>query len=1344
MSQTSPAADAQEERKQRVVSVLRFAREVMKLRLAAAPNIAQFSKREKFEWSKLGENLPGVRAGSPEDGWLLRVDYPLLPPAPALPQALKGWLRGNPADEGWRRETGVRETLAATLPGADPAEALTAEAMAARRAELDAIADRIEAELRRRGLLGARDAQDEGTAPRLSAEAAAAAAELLEREAPAEVVAVRFDDSPERVKALAVLTAERKSGSPGELPVALEGWMKAGEPPAPMPVRLLRWADLDAKDLAEFREQQREAFPGCELPLWFSAETAELRFEGDPARPQALEAHLKAIDAWREACRQTAAVRSLYEDLWSMWSDCVDSNLRREIVFGDFLLRSAPFAVRSAAEEDAPRQAQIAYPLAARRVVFERRTAPDGLSSLEVRYDDGADAQLQREVQSALPESADFSSEAFEAFELAVDEANDLRLLGEAAKTFANRAAKDCRWSETDDPGLFERGVRFIVSPRPMLLLRDRPIGLDRALAGIADAIEEGETAIPDGLDWVVNDVPDSAPKALIPSPPIDDLGAQLEAASGEDDEILLCKSANEEQLQIAKLIERSSGVLVQGPPGTGKTHTIANLMSHLLAQGSRVLVASSKAPALTVLKEKLPADMRPLCISWLESPEKYKASMLDFADRLSAFSEAESEARIARLAEARRRLIDERGRLRKRIFANLQSEVGSIVCAGRSWPLVEAAKKLHEDEALQALIPGEIAPDVPMPIDAAQMRLLAQTRGRWSEDDAALCRAALPDPASLPDADAVARWQAALEKDEAVLEAHRSSAAVSVERDADGRAWMTIAPQGGRRIVFPLAEAEAVFDAWREDAAAFYEEAFRDPMKKRALEAGFEEVENARLGMARLSAAIEKAVEVEAACAAALEGDEVAAADPAQEASLFTDPAFIEALGWFEKEAPGGRLGFFGRLMHRGEAKQLERVRINRRPAASAEGLRKVRARVEKALAAEALERAWNEQAEACGAPAFRELGLSFADVKRRYQTAIDRAAGWAEREFRPMTEAWRAHGVKLGELIGSFEGLIASEVMAQIQGFIDAAQAAAPVWAAAVEIERIKGMKAQAAAALKPFGQALSVIRSLKAGMEAGDAQAYGEALERLRRIAVEEKPLFERRQAAYRRLDEAAPDWAKAVFALGAEGEVPDYESALKAWSWRQLERRYREVYAEDLDALEAQEQQISRRILDATVDLAAEKAWRGAYEHLTPQKLSALKRAAQAVKRVGRGKGRKAEANSREAQRHLDECRDIVPVWIMTIDMALTFFSPQTKFDVVIVDEASQAEITSVALLAMARKAVIVGDDEQVSPTLIGFDAERVSKLRGELLADVANPQAFDLDQSLYDMVRPTFK
>ncbi|MFK0180530.1 AAA domain-containing protein [Streptomyces xanthochromogenes] len=60
--------------------------------------------------------------------------------------------------------------------------------------------------------------------------------------------------------------------------------------------------------------------------------------------------------------------------------------------------------------------------------------------------------------------------------------------------------------------------------------------------------------------------------------------------------------------------------MVVQGPPGTGKTHTIANLVSALLAEGQRVLVTSARDQPLTVLRDKLPKAVRDLCVLLVSS----------------------------------------------------------------------------------------------------------------------------------------------------------------------------------------------------------------------------------------------------------------------------------------------------------------------------------------------------------------------------------------------------------------------------------------------------------------------------------------------------------------------------------------------------------------------------------------------------------------------------------------------------------------------------------------------------------------------------------------------------
>ena len=93
-------------------------------------------------------------------------------------------------------------------------------------------------------------------------------------------------------------------------------------------------------------------------------------------------------------------------------------------------------------------------------------------------------------------------------------------------------------------------------------------------------------------------------------------------SGSGKPRDIYFPKPFNEEQVRIVQHLDISDGVIAQGPPGTGKTHTIANVICHYLAEGRRVLVTSMKDPALAVLQEHLPDEIRPLAISLLTSEQ--------------------------------------------------------------------------------------------------------------------------------------------------------------------------------------------------------------------------------------------------------------------------------------------------------------------------------------------------------------------------------------------------------------------------------------------------------------------------------------------------------------------------------------------------------------------------------------------------------------------------------------------------------------------------------------------------------------------------------------------------
>jgi very-short-patch-repair endonuclease len=77
------------------------------------------------------------------------------------------------------------------------------------------------------------------------------------------------------------------------------------------------------------------------------------------------------------------------------------------------------------------------------------------------------------------------------------------------------------------------------------------------------------------------------------------------------------------------------------------------------------------------------------------------------------------------------------------------------------------------------------------------------------------------------------------------------------------------------------------------------------------------------------------------------------------------------------------------------------------------------------------------------------------------------------------------------------------------------------------------------------------------------------------------------------------------------------------------------------------------------------------------------------------------------------------------------------------DLVIVDEASQSDVTELPALLRGRKILIVGDDRQVSPTPPFVTQEKVNQLRHHYLGEMPFKSLLEPGESVYDLMRAVF-
>ena len=159
--------------------------------------------------------------------------------------------------------------------------------------------------------------------------------------------------------------------------------------------------------------------------------------------------------------------------------------------------------------------------------------------------------------------------------------------------------------------------------------------------------------------------------------------------------------------------------------------------------------------------------------------------------------------------------------------------------------------------------------------------------------------------------------------------------------------------------------------------------------------------------------------------------------------------------------------------------------------------------------------------------------------------------------------------------------------------------------------------------------------------------------------------------------------------------------------KAWEWRQLNDELDRRSEVDLEKVGQQIQDLQDHLKTVTNQLIDRRAWAGQVRRTGRAQRQALMGWLSIINRIGKGFGIRVPQLRREAQQKMEECRDTVPVWVMPLSRLVENFDfSAPRFDVVIIDEASQCDVMALMALAIARKVVVVGDDKQVSPGAVG--------------------------------------
>src|SRR3989449_1229024 len=227
------------------------------------------------------------------------------------------------------------------------------------------------------------------------------------------------------------------------------------------------------------------------------------------------------------------------------------------------------------------------------------------------------------------------------------------------------------------------------------------------------------------------------------------------DAAATSSIDLLLTKHANPEQRRVIEELETKDTVMVQGPPGTGKTHTIANLIGHLLAKRQRILVTSHASKALRVVKEHVAPSLRPLCVSVLhgddDSSKELQESISGIINYLAKPSVAKLDKEIREIESERMELTKESAELRQKLRQAALLEYGRVEFDGEKILPAECGRRSAAEREQQAWNQGAVSESSKCPLSEAAVKRLYRINAELTAEDRELLSGPLPSLDQLP-----------------------------------------------------------------------------------------------------------------------------------------------------------------------------------------------------------------------------------------------------------------------------------------------------------------------------------------------------------------------------------------------------------------------------------------------------------------------------------------------------------------------------------------------------------------------------------------------------------------
>ncbi|ATV73305.1 disulfide isomerase [Fusobacterium pseudoperiodonticum] len=843
---------------------------------------------------------------------------------------------------------------------------------------------------------------------------------------------------------------------------------------------------------------------------------------------------------------------------------------------------------------------------------------------------------------------------------------------------------------------------------KPILFIRKKDDGKVEAINNIIKDIENGGE-IPEYLSELVG-VIGSDKRAIEPIP-----------------DILFTKETNNEQIEIIKSLYSHRAVVVQGPPGTGKTHTIANLLGHFLAEGKNVLITSQTKKALDVLKEKIPTDIQDLCISMLDDDSSDLGNSVEsISEKLGYLNLETLKNEYEEIENQRNELKEDIKNIKRKIFNIKYQESHPIIYNNESITLREAGEFLRKNQRELDRIPGIVSSGIPCPINNENLTFLkSEYKKSVSKEEEKEIELGLN---KLSDFWTLEEFKEMLENKKEImsrLDLLLKNKKYHINDNlfyVDDKMLIDLDKfknYSGIDKIIP--EDLKSIEDWKKDVCI----------------AGTENSGDRKIWLEFIKD-IRRLYDLTNMTKDQLFKKEVVYKD----IDVNTAKKLIIGL-----KKGIERPGFFFKHRLRKARKQIsDKVTINNR---ILETLYDCNVALEYTTLIELKENTKNTWNILMTGNSLLENSNNKNLYKQLYSYAdqMEYLLNWYDREKKTFLHKIENAGFEKLNINKTEGSPIYVDEVNQIFDFIPSLEKLIAIGKIALEYREVDTKRSEYLIKIENIIKEDSPLgREIKNAILNENTDKYSETLEKLR-VLSEKENLYKKYKDLLHNVKAVANSWGEEL-ENGLFNEK--IENIYNVWRYKQISQKLKELAEKPYFNLQADILEKSEELKKLTTDLVTKKTWYNIIKFIEEKDNLAMSQALkgwkQTVQKIGKGTGKNTNIHKKNAKEKMLLCQKVVPAWIMPLNKVFDTLNPvENKFDIVIIDEASQSDISSLILLYMAKKIIIVGDDKQVSPSDVGVNIDKINMFRRKYIkGKVANDDLYGIRASLYSIVSTTFQ